>query len=128
MLKLNYTDLGLYMEWVMTSPEMVIAQRVALAMRFAQPLHVEPGHAGFLLPTQIAELRQLDAVLQEDARRTTNILPVDEQFVEVNLSGSWIAASREAHEGMFITAMSDRAESLIYRLWHMSEAPVSSWA
>jgi hypothetical protein len=64
MLKLNYTDLGLHMEWVMTSPEWLIAQHVVLAMRLAQPLHVEPSHASFLLSAQIAELQQLDNVLQ----------------------------------------------------------------
>lgn len=32
------------------------------------------------------------------------VIPVDDKFVEVSLSGSWIAESREAHEGMFLTA------------------------
>ena len=128
MLKLNYTDLGLYMEWVMASPEMLIAQHVVLAMRLAQNLHVEPGHASFLLPAQITELRQLDSILQEQGTRNTSILPVDDWFVEINLSGSWIAESHEAHEGMFVTALGDRAEALIYKLWQLSETPVSSWA
>ena len=127
MLKLNYTDLGLYMECVMTSPELLIAQHVALAMRLAQPLHVEPGHASFLLSAQIAELQKLDNILQERGIRNTNIWPVDDRFVEINLSGSWIADSREAHEGMFVTALGDRAEALIYQLWRLSETPVSAW-
>jgi hypothetical protein len=126
MLKLNYTDLGLHMEWVMTSPEWLIAQHVVLAMRLAQPLHVEPGHASFLLSAQIAELQQLDNVLQAGEIRNTNIWPVDDRFVEINLSGSWIAASPEAHEGMFVTALGDRAEALIYQLWQLSETPVSA--
>jgi hypothetical protein len=58
MLKLNYTDVGLYMEQTMTNPELLIAQRVLLAMRLGrsalpsrkESLHIEPGHASFLLP------------------------------------------------------------------------------
>lgn len=127
MLKLNYTDLGLYIEWVMASPELLIAQQVLLAMRLSHPLHIEPSRASFLLPAQIAELRQLDDVLQTGSIRNTTIAPVDDRFVEVNLSGSWIAASPDAHEGMFLAAMGDRAESLIYQLWQLSETPVSAW-
>ncbi|MBE9137682.1 hypothetical protein IQ254_10840 [Nodosilinea sp. LEGE 07088] len=128
MLKLNYTDLGLYMEWVMASPEMLIAQHVVLAMRLAQNLHVEPGQASFLLPTQIAELRQLESVLRDEGVRNTQVFPVDDWFVEIKLSGSWIASSPDAHEGMFVTALSDRTEALIYKLWQLSESPVSAWA
>lgn len=53
---------------------------------------------------------------------------MDEEFVEVGLSGSWIAESKEAHEGMFLTIMSDRTEFLLYKLWQMSEAHISSLA
>ena len=126
MLKLNYTEIGLYMEWLMAAPERVIAQHVLLTLGMAQTLHVETGHAGFLLPTQIAELGQLQTVLQAEPDRGAAVLPVDDQFVEISLSGSWIAANPAAHEGMFLIALSDRAESLIYRLWQLSEHPVSA--
>jgi hypothetical protein len=48
--------------------------------------------------------------------------------VEVGLSGSWVAENREAHEGMFLTVMSNRAEFLIHKLWQMSEVRISSLA
>ena len=136
MLKLNYTEIGLYVERVMTSPEMMIAQRVILAMQLSQPLHVEPGRASFLLPSDISELAPLEALLQQDYSRSATIMPVDQGFVEISMRGIWVADSREAYEGMFLAAMSDfpsetlcdRAESLIYKLWQMSEAPISSLA
>ncbi len=46
--------------------------------------------------------------------------------MEVGLSGSWIAEDKDAHEGMFLAVMSDRTELLIYKLWQMSEARISS--
>jgi hypothetical protein len=47
------------MERIMTNPELLIAQRVLLAMRLGQTLHVEPGHASFLLPADIPKLKVL---------------------------------------------------------------------
>jgi hypothetical protein len=126
MLKLNYTEDGLYMEQVMTSPELAIAQRVILAMRLEQPLQVEPGHASFLLPADVPELGQLEMMLGLKCRDRVTVIPVDDEFVEVNLSGSWIAESKEAHEGMFLAVLSDRAEFFLYKLWQMSEAYIST--
>jgi hypothetical protein len=128
MLKLNYTDVGLYMERVMTPLELLIAQRVVLAMRLGQTLHVEPGRAAFLMPTDLAELLHLETVLQQEYNANIAVRPVDLEFVEVSLYGSWIAESTEAHEGMFLTMMSDRAEFFVYKLWNESQARISSVA
>lgn len=126
MLKLNYTEVGLYMERTMTSVELLIAQRVILAMRLAQPLHVEPGRASFLLPADTPELGYLEMALRQDGTDTVAVLPVDDQCVEISLSGSWIAEGMDAHEGMFLATMSNPVEFLIYKLWQMSQMHVSS--
>ncbi len=126
MLKLNYTDVGLYMERTMTNPELLIAQRVLLAMRLGRSLHVEPSRASFLLPADIPELKVLEMSLHQEYGSAVTLVTVDEEFVEVGLSGSWIAEDKDAHEGMFLTVMSDRTESLIHKLWQMSEVHISS--
>jgi hypothetical protein len=118
MLKLTYSDLGLHLERVMTTLEFAIAQRVALAMRLGQPLCVESGRAAFLLPIDL--VGDVDGVLQAEGTAAT-VTAVDDQFSEVALSGSWLAASHDADEGLFLAVMSDRAESLIYKLWQMSQ-------
>lgn len=128
MLKLNYTEVGLYMERVMTAPELLIAGRVVLAMRLGQSLYVEPGRASFLLPDDLRELKVLETTLQREYSSTVTLIPVDEEFLEVGLSGNWVAESKEAHEGMFLITMSDRTEYLIHKLWQMSEAHISSLA
>ncbi len=56
---------------------------------------------------------------------SVTVIPVDDEFVEVRLSGSWIAESLEAQEGMFLIMMEDRTEFFIYKLWQMSEAHIS---
>jgi hypothetical protein len=126
MLKLNYTDVGLYMERTMTNPELLIAQRVLLAVRLGKTLYIEPGRASFLLPTDIPELKVLETVLHQEYGSVVTLIAVDEDFVEVGLSGSWIAEDKDAHEGMFLTVMSDRIERFIYKLWQMSEVHISS--
>ncbi|MBW4422730.1 MAG: hypothetical protein KME13_26575 [Myxacorys californica WJT36-NPBG1] len=128
MLKLNYTDVGLYMERTMTNPELLIAQRVLLAMRLGRSLHIEPGRASFLLPADIPQLKVLEMALHQKCGSAVTLIAVDEGFVEVGISGSWIAEDKDAHEGMFLTVMSDRNEFLIYKLWRMSEARISSLA
>ena len=128
MLKLTYTEVGLHLERVAVPLETLIAQRVVLALRAGQPMYIEPGKASFLLPADAPGLNQLQMTLGLDHNQVITILPVDEEFVEVSLHGSWIAASMEAHEGMFITALSDRAEFFVYKLWKMTQAQVSSLA
>jgi len=128
MLKLNYTDVGLYIERTMTNPELLIAQRVLLAMRLGRSLHVEPGRASFLLPADIPQLQVLEKALHQEYGTAVTLIAVDEEFVEVGISGSWIAEDKDAHEGMFLTMMSDRTEFLTYKLWRMSEARISSLA
>lgn len=127
MLKLNYTEVGLYMERTMTAPELLIAQRVILAMRLGQSLYVEPGHASFLLPAD-PQLQELEMALQQEYHSVVTLTAVDEEFVEISLSGSWVAEDKQAHEGMFLAAMGDRVEFFIYKLWQMSEAHISSLA
>ncbi|MEB3212838.1 MAG: hypothetical protein VKL39_15890 [Leptolyngbyaceae bacterium] len=136
MLKLNYTEFGLFMERIMGVPELLIAQRISLAMRLGRSLHVDPGRAFFLLPAKIPELTQLEIIVQQNGDRSISLLPVDHEFMEIGLSGSWIAESKEAHEGMFLATLGDSLsetqgdclESLIYQLWRMSETYISSLA
>ena len=135
MLKLNYTDVGLYMERTMTNLELLIAQRVLLAMRLGRSLHIEAGCASFLLPADIPQLKVLEMALHQEYGSVVTLIAIDEEFVEVGLSGNWIAEDKNAHEGMFLTVMSvypeggtasHRTEFLIYKLWQMSEAHISS--
>lgn len=128
MLKLNYTEAGLHMERVVAPLEVLIAQRVLLAVRFGQILHIEPGTASFLLRDKAPDLAHLEMALRRAQHSGVTITPVDDGFVEVSVEGSWIAESADAHEGMFITAFCDRAEFFVYKLWQATQFQVSSLA
>lgn len=128
MLKLTYTEAGLHMERVAASLEMLVAQRVVLAMRAGQRLLVEPGKASFLLPADAPGLTHLKLALRSEQTQTIAVASVDDEFVEVSVEGSWMAESADAHEGMFITVLTDRTEFFVYKLWQATQMHISSLA
>ncbi len=75
---------------------------------------------------RIYQLEGLEAALQREYNPNATIFLVDDASVEVNLSGCWVAESKEAQEGMFLSVISGRIERFIYKLWQMSEAHISS--
>jgi len=123
MLKLNYTESDLHMERIAAPLEVMVAQRVLLALRAGQTLHIQPGHASFLIPADAPGLAQLEALQLE--QRVSLTTPVDEQFMEICVEGSWIAATAQAHEGTFIAALGDRVEFLVYKLWQATQPQAS---
>ncbi len=126
MLTLTYTEAGLHMERVSISLEVSIAQRVLLAVRTGHKLYVEPGNAAFLFPADAPGLPPLEAAIERN--QPLILTPVDDTFVEISLQGSWLAESAATHEGIFLTALSDRAEFFVYKLWQITQLQVSSWA
>lgn len=125
MLKLTYTEFGLHLEQVAAPLEVLVAQRVVLAMRTGQRLHIEPGTASFLLPSKAAGLAQLRRSLQLERLAAVAIAPVDAEFMEVTVYGSWLAATADAEEGVFVTELTHQAEFLVMKLWHETQAQVS---
>lgn len=125
MLKLTYTEIGLHLERLAGSLETVVTQRVIVALRIGQPLHLEPSCAAFLLPVNLPELSYLEAAIEQEQVDGAAVLPADKESVEVNLRGTWLAATSQAHEGIFLTALSDRTEFLVHRLWQVTQAKAS---
>lgn len=126
MLKLTYTEAGLYLEHISAPLEILMAQRVLLSIRAGQRLCIEPGRASFLLPNDAPDLPHLELILSQDGGQVVEILAVDGAFVEVSLQGIWVAEHPDAEDGMFIVTVSDWAETLIYRLWQETRSQVSS--
>lgn len=123
MLKLTYTETGLHMEQVSTPLEVLLTQRVVLALRTEQSLYVEPGKASFLIVATDPQLTYLESLLRQEGNLT--IVPVDESYVEISLEGNWVARTAETHEGMFVTSLSIKVEFFLYRLWQVSQSEPS---
>lgn len=125
MLKLTYTDLGICLEQGTEPLEALISRRVLVAVRLGQSIYLQTGRASFLLSATTPHLADLDQLIREEygwaqdtkADAMIYLCPVDDQFVEVSVLGVWVAADAEAHEGTFITRLSDRVETLVMALW-----------
>lgn len=125
MLKLTYTEHGLHLERAAAPLEILIAQRVVLAMRTGQPLHIQPGTAAFLLQNDTPGLAQLRRSLQLEQSGIMTISPVDDTFVELTVQGSWLAAAIDAEEGIFVSALSHVTEMLVMKLWETTQSQVT---
>jgi hypothetical protein len=125
MLKLTYTEDGLHLERAIAPLDMAIAQRVRLAMSAGQRLYIEPSQASFLLSQEAPGLSQLQRMLRMEQTQILTITPVDHQFVEVTVQGSWLAESAQAQEGIFVTALTDMIEFLVMRLWETTQHRVT---
>jgi hypothetical protein len=119
MLKLTYTDANVYIESLSTPIETAIAQRVMLAMRCGETLHVMPNSASFLLAAHLPQLSQLQQLLKSQPRAIA-LAPADADWVEMTLYGSWLSCSLQAHEGVFLTTLPAAIERLVYQLWQAS--------
>jgi hypothetical protein len=125
MLKLTYTDVQLTLERLSGSIETLVAQRVVLALRVGQSIHVEPGKAAFLLPMGVVNLKEFKAAVRSEGSNAIALCAVDEDFLEVSLKGTWIAGHCDAHEGMFIAGLSDRTEFFVHKLWQATQTAAS---
>ena len=121
MLKLNYTDCGLFLEQVDASLDTIATQRVMLAVYAGEPLHMEPGRAAFLVSANAPEVRKLKRILQSDTTQAVTVAVVDDGFVEVSLKGTWIAKSINAEAGTLIAALSVESEKLVCQLWQLTQ-------
>ncbi|MFQ3617952.1 MAG: alr0857 family protein, partial [Cyanobacteriota bacterium] len=119
MLKLTYTDADVYIECLSMPIETAIAQRVTLAMRCGEMLHVMPNSASFLLSAHLPQLAQLQQLLKPQSEAIA-LAPADADWVEITLYGSWLSCSPQAHEGIFLTALPAAIERLVYQLWQAS--------
>lgn len=120
-LKLNYTDCGLFLEQVEASLDAIATQRVMLAVYAGEPLHIEPGRAAFLVSASAPEVQKLQTVLQADTTQTVTVASVDDGFIEVSLKGTWIAKSINAEAGTLVAALSDESEKLVCQLWRLTQ-------
>lgn len=128
MLKLNYIESGLHLERLATPLETVVQERVLLALRLGQTLYIEPSRAAFLLPIHAPELAHLEQLLRREQLQNLSLFPVDDEFAEISLEGTWIAPSAEAEAGTFLAVLSDEAELFVEKLWTAAQSQVSSLA
>ena len=117
MLKLTYMETNFHLEYLTHSLEDWVQSRVILALRVCQPLCVEPSTASFLLPVDLLGLEKLQAEAKSEDREVFSLCVCDSECVEVTLKGAWLSNGCEDANGLFVTAINDRTEFFLHKLW-----------
>ncbi|WP_299489092.1 hypothetical protein [Acaryochloris sp. IP29b_bin.137] len=132
MLKFNYGKQGTVLEAVADPIEDVINRHIMLAMRLAQPIHMEPSFVSLIVPPGVPELKALELELAQvncdavavdaDARESDD----PKEFIsgdfprhgrEVIMRGFWLTEHPDAEEGIFVTSLTSGIEAQIEELW-----------
>ncbi|MCF2970605.1 hypothetical protein L1047_05275 [Synechococcus sp. Nb3U1] len=111
MLKLIYGETGVYVERVTQSQEDWLRQQHQLAACVGAILWQEIAVGTLLLPLDSAH--QLPADL--------DWIPCDEEWLEVELTGFWLAANSKVDTGTLVTQQEPSVEALLFRLWQEQE-------
>jgi len=127
MLKVTYLESESYLEYLHSTVEDWIALRVVLALRTGQRLTVERMAASVLLPVSLIERSALVNLARRNEQ--IDITQVDDDYVEVCLSGTWLSSHDQDHdqdtEGVFVATLSPSVEHLLVQLWQMAQNSAS---
>jgi hypothetical protein len=125
MLKVTYTETGLYLEYFSEPLSEWLKVRNRLALTLDRSLWMEHCSAAILLPASLEDLDRLeDAIAQEAYNVSISICDVE--YIEVSLPGVWIPCQSNEFEGVFVTAIGQPTEQLLHSLWQASQAHVWS--
>ncbi len=139
MLKFNYAKQGTILESLADSIEEVINRRVLLAIRTAQPIHLEPSFVSLIVPAGTPELRALETELAQGDCTAVSVCTtitnspivqgpaatkdMPSRDIEVIMHGVWLTHHLDAEEGLFLTSLTSEIEEQIEELW--SYQPIS---
>jgi hypothetical protein len=125
MLKLTYTEAGLHLERLDISLEEFVTNRMLLSLRSGLSIHIESSRAAFLLTADVVDLLLLKSVMSDRLSNKLSVDRVDDRYVEVCFSGTWISSDLCAEEGTLVTALGDRVEFYLHKLWKISESSLT---
>jgi hypothetical protein len=123
MLKFTYSETSLYLEHLTQNLEEWMSLRVVLSLRAGQRLVVEQCTASLLLPADLVDLHLLKTAAQSG---TLTVFPCDADYVEVSLHGTWVSSQSGETEGVFVAALGDRIEKILFALWQEAQAHLPS--
>ncbi|MFB2891386.1 alr0857 family protein [Aerosakkonemataceae cyanobacterium BLCC-F50] len=125
MLKLTYTENGFNLERLAQSLEDWVTARVILSLRAGWHICVEPSTASFLLPADLPGIERLEIEARREDSEIVSVSACDVDYVEISLRGSWVSATSESDEGVFVVTMSDRTEFFLFKLWQQAQIVAS---
>lgn len=114
MLKITYLENDVCLECLSKSAEVWKSERILLNLRAAVGVYTESSIASLVFPVNLPGLGQLIHLAEQDE---IELLPCDDEYIEVSLSGTWITQTEHSELGVFICEITPYSESLLTQLW-----------
>lgn len=122
MLKITYLEDEIYLEYLQESVEAWKASRVIVSLRAGASIYTESTTACLVVPAYTPYLASL---VELEEKRLIGITPCDEEYLEISLSGVWVAQASNSEEGVFVCELDCGSEYFLYRLWQESQVNTS---
>lgn len=122
MLKITYLEDEICLEYLAKSLEAWKTERILVNLRAAVSVYAESSIASLVFPANVSRLRKLISLAEKEL---IDIIPCDEEYIEVSLSGTWIAQSKISESGIFVCELDHDSEISLYQLWQESQLHTS---
>lgn len=115
MLKVTYTDTGLFLEYCAEPLDILLGDRVRMYVHAQRSISIQPIKANIPLPASLLSERGLESL------RDLDLTWCDRDWIEITLPGIWIAEDPTQDLGVFVTELDLRLELRLLRLWQLSQ-------
>jgi len=121
MLKVTYLEDEIYLEQLDKSIEVWKKDRILVNLRAAIGIYVESSIASVVLPIT----SRVSSLVKLAQGQPIELVPCDEEYLEISLMGTWLAQDRDSEEGVFVCELSREIENCLYQLWQEAQIGTS---
>lgn len=122
MLKITYLKDNIYLEQLDKSVEAWKTDRILVNLRAAYSIYVESSIASIVLP--IAS--RVNSLVELAPGQPIELVPCDEEYLEVSLMGTWLSKEQDSEEGVFVCELSPEIEDCLNLLWQEAQLCTSA--
>ena len=117
MLKITYLENEICLEQLNTSIEVWKADRILVNLRAAFSIYVESSIASIVLPITSS----VNSLVKLAPGQSIELVPCDEEYLEVSLVGTWFSKEQDSEEGVFVCELSPEIENCLTQLWQEAQ-------
>lgn len=116
---ITYTDYNISLETSLQSSNDYMENLLLVYLRSGLSIYVESSEASIVV--NIIDIPNIDEfLLATQNEENISATSFDDEYIEINFSGRWIAETKEKEEGLFLTSCSHEIASFLYNVWQKS--------
>jgi hypothetical protein len=121
MLKITYLEDEINLEYLEEAVEVWKANRILVNLRAGVCIYVESSIANIVLSINSGT----NNLIKLAENQPIELIPCDDDYLEVGLIGTWLAQTENSEEGVFVCELNHEIEYSLYRLWQASQVGTS---